>query len=363
MAPGNVTGDPLNPNRNLPAKPPRSRRGRTTPAPHGTIEGIDYRVVLFMHHSITTAYGIMLAALLTMAPALATSPPPGLRVTTPPPLQASPLSVLAKQLTTADQDRQWEFAAIALDVLLDVYTQELLTSAEEKASTSARRSKLARWQRATRGLIDQIELARLKLAEGGRFSLYVDPRHQILIIVEGQTVVVSGPRASAEDRISSPIIEQFCAYNDCSILHDISAQAVEAETELHGIWVLRQGKDPSYQIDIDIQCEFETLENGDRKAAVCQQLAGELHELATALRQAISQGLTIEWERLLHSPPGTTQPYILLNADGAYLELELDLLSKADGDNWGDMLEWLRDEAENRPGRPTIIRARQFLVD
>ena len=123
------------------------------------------------------------------------------------------------------------------------------------------------------------------------------------------------------------------------------------------------GKDPSYQIDIDIQCEFETLENGDRKAAVCQQLAGELHELATALRQAISQGLTIEWERLLHSPPGTTQPYIFLNADGAYLELEFDLLSKADEENWGDMLEWLRDEAENRPGHPTIIRAQQFLVD
>jgi hypothetical protein len=264
---------------------------------------------------------------------------------------------------SADQDLQWEFAAITLDVLLDVYTQELLTSAEEKASTSARRTKLARWQRATRGLIDQIEHARLQLAQGGHFGLYVDPRHQILIIVEGRTVVVSGPRTSAEDRISSPVLEQFCAYNDCSILYATPAQASGPGADLAGIWVLRQGKRPSYRISSGIHCEFDTLEYSDRKAAVCQQLAGELLKLAAALRQAASQSQAIDWEQLLNSPPGTTKPYIVLNGDGAHLALELDLLNKADRDNWRDMLKWLRYETEGRPNQPAILRAGQFLAE
>jgi hypothetical protein len=323
--------------------------------------GTIYRAVLFMRHLITLFHSIVLGAMFTLSPARAGPQPTGPRITTTPAVKASPLSVLAKYLTTADQDQQWEFAAITLDVLLDVYTRELLTSAGEKASTSARRTKLARRQRATRGLIDQIELARLKLAEGGNFSLYVDPRQQILIIVEGQTVVVSGPRASAEDRISGPVIEQFCAFNDCSILHDIPPQAEEAEADLEGIWVLRQGNDPSFRIGGGIHCEFDTLEHGDRKAAVCKRLAGELLRLAAALRQAASQNRAIDWRRLLNSPPGTTPPYIVLNADGAYLEIELDLLRKAEKDAWQDMLSWLRDEIEGRPVQPVIIRAGRFL--
>lgn len=321
-----------------------------------------YRADFFMRHLILLVQSILLGAAFILSPAWA-APPPGPRITTPPPVKASPLSALARQLTTADQDRQWEFAAITLDVLLDVYTAELQDSAAEKASTSTRRAKLARWQRATRGLIDQIELARLKLAEGGHFSLYVDPRQQILIIVEGQTVVVSGPRASAEDRISSPVIEQFCAYNDCSILHEIPPQAEEAEGDLEGIWVLRQGNDPSYRIGGGIHCEFDTLEHGDRKAAVCQRLAGELFKLAAALQQAASQSQTIDWELLLNSPPGTTKPYIVLNSDGAHLALELDLLRKAEKDDWRDMLTWLRDEIEGRPVQPVIIRAGRFLEE
>lgn len=322
-----------------------------------------YCADLFMRHLITLFHSILLGAVFTLSPAWAGPPPPGSRISTTPPVEASPLSVLARQLTTAEPDLQWEFAAITLDVLLDVYTRELLTSAEEKASTSVRRAKLARWQRATSGLIDQIELARLKLAQGGLLSIYVDPRHQILIIIEGQTVVVSGPHASAEDRVSSPVIEQFCAYNDCSILHDTPPQATAAGTDLEGIWVLRQGKRPSYQIGIDIQCEFDTLEYGDHKAAVCQRLAVELFQLAAALQQVASQGQAIDWEWLLNSPPGTTKPYIVLNSDGAYLELELDLLSKADKDGWRDVLEWLRSETEGRPGQSMIIRTEQFLAE
>jgi len=281
----------------------------------------------------------------------------------PVPVQPSPLSVLARQLTTADPDQQWEFAAITLDVLLDAYSRELSNSAGEKASTSARRAKLVRWQRATQGLINQIELARLHLAQGGRFNLYVDPRHQILIIVEGQTVVVSGPHASAEDQISSPILAQFCAYNDCSILHASTAHETKPQPGVQGVWILRQRTRPAFQIGDDLRCEFDTLENRVQKADVCTRLAGELQDLTTALGQAARQGHTIDWALVLRSPPASRYPYLVLNSEGAYIEPDLKLLFKAKRDDWQDAIEWSRHRIEGRPGRLAIIRAGQFLRD
>lgn len=315
-----------------------------------------------MRCPIKSCLSILLVAALMLTPAWAV-PPPGPRITTPTPTEPPALSVLARQLTTADLDRQWEFTAITLDVLLDVYSTELLTSAGEKASTSARRAKLARWQRATRGLINQMELARLKLAQGAQFSLYVDPRHQILIIVDGQAVVVSGPHASASDRVSAPILEQFCAYNDCSILRTTPAQETRPEPVHRGIWVLSQRTRPAYQVGDDLRCEFETLERRDRKADVCNRLADELRQLAAALQQAVGQGHAIDWQRLLKSPPGSRHPYLVLNSQGAYLEPQLDLLNKAGSDGWQDMLEWLRHKIEGRPAQLVIIHAGQFLQD
>jgi len=312
---------------------------------------------------IKPCHSILLAAALSFLPAWAAPPPPGPRITAPVSIQPPPLSILARQLTTADPDQQWEFAAITLDVLRDVYSRELLSSAGEKASTSARRAKLARWQRGTQGLINQIELARLSLAQGGRFNLYVDPRHQILIIVEGQTVVVSGPRASEDDQISSLVLEQFCAYNDCSILRTTVTKEKEPESGLPGVWILRQRTRPSYQIGDDLRCEFDTLENRTQKAVICNRLASELSQFAAALEQAARQGHTIDWQRILRLPPASRHPYLELNSEGAYLEPDLDLLLKADGDNWQDAVEWLRHKIEGRPARLAIIRAGQFLSD
>lgn len=305
----------------------------------------------------------LLAAVISFIPAWAAAPPPGPRITAPVPVQPPALSVLARQLTTADPDQQWEFAAITLDVLLDVYSRELSNSVGETASTAARRAKLARWQRATQGLINQIELARLSLAQGGRFSLYVDPRHQILIIVEGQTVVVSGPHASAEDQVSSPVLEQFCAYNDCSVLRNEVAQETKPEPGNRGVWILRQGTRPAYQVGDDLRCEFDTLENRVHKAGVCTRLATELRQFAAALEHAARQSHTIDWALVLKSPPASRHPYLVVNGEGAYIETDLKLLTKADRDAWQDAVEWSRRWFEGRSGRLAIIRAGQFLGD
>ena len=303
---------------------------------------------------------IVLFSLLATLSVPAAPPPGGTRIATKAESNPSPLAELAAQLVSARQDQQWEFAAIALDVLLETYERELEAASREKASTRARRAKLARWQRATRGLVAQLHSSRLKLAEGAAFSLYVDPRGQILIVVDGQTVVVSGPRGMNDDEIAASILDQYCAYNDCSILVSDPGPVEARRPEASGTWLLSQQMRPRYQLGDDLVCEFDSIENRRRKAQVCEQLAAELDQLARALQQTINQGHPIDWQHMMQSPPKKTRPYIVLNGKGDFLELPLKLLNRVEGDGWQDMLEWLRRGIDGTPRQLVILRADRF---
>jgi len=316
-----------------------------------------------MRRFIEPARLLLLTALLAATPVPAAAPADGARVTLKSADEPSRLALLARQLETADQDRQWEFAAIMLDVLLDAYESELRAAMHEHTSTPARTAKLSRWRRATRGLTAQLEAARLRLAEGATLSLYVDPRGQILLIIDGQAVVASGPRGMSDDAITATVLDQYCAYNDCSALHAESPSSGTTGPMITGTWVLRQEMRPSYELDHELACEFESLEDRERKAQLCVALATEMAQIEEALRQAIRQGFFVDWRMLLVSPPGATAPYIVLNRHGDHLRQELQLLNKVDGDEWQDVLEWIRHGLEDNQRNLLILRTDRFLPD
>jgi hypothetical protein len=317
-----------------------------------------------MHRQTIAVLGILLTTLLVGFAARAEPSSKGPRISMRAPAQIPKISELARHLISAGEDQQWEFAAITLDVLLDAYTRELQTSADDGASTPARRAKLARWQRATQGLISQLQGARTRLGQGAPFSLYVDLRHQVLIIVEGQAIVVSGPRSGAEKEISAPVVQHYCAFNDCSFLETEVAAEAEAKSAVAGNWALDQRMRPTYEIGDELRCEFDTLAGRNRKAQLCQQLSVELQRLVESLRQAISQGHTIDWERLSILPPNAgARSSVVVNEEGAYLQIELQLLSRAEKHEWQNMLDWLRRKIDGSAGQLVIYRTGHYLSD
>jgi hypothetical protein len=317
-----------------------------------------------MHRQTIAILGILLTTLFVGFSAWAAPPPSGPRISMRAPAQIPRISELARHLISAGEDQQWEFAAITLDVLLDAYTRELQTAADDSASTRERRAKLARWQRATQGLISQIQDARTRLGQGAPFSLYVDLRHQVLIIVEGQAIVVSGPRSGGEKEISAPVVQHYCALNDCSFLQTQGTAEKEAESEVAGNWALDQRMRPAYEIGDQLRCEFDTLADRNRKAQLCSQLGAELERLVEALRMAISQGHTIDWERLAISPPNTApRSSVIVNEEGAYLQIELQLLSRAERHDWQNMLDWLRQRLNGHVGQLVISETGHYLSD
>ena len=255
--------------------------------------------------------------------------------------QPPPLALLAGQVQRADPGVQWDFVNITLEVLFEAYRRELDDAARERLHSQSRRAKLARWQSATRDLVARLEASRLRLLDGARFSVLIDPQQQVLIVIDGQPIAVTAPRPESERQIGNRVIEQFCAYNDCRMLE--SQLAGQSATPASGLWVFNQYAPPAFEIDGVIRCEFADLTQRERKADICRSTADEVAEFAQALRIARDRGYRIDWEQLVQTPPSQTGAgEVVVNSDGAFVQLSTQMLSRIDGNDWQRLVEWLR---------------------
>lgn len=297
-----------------------------------------------------------------LASAIADTTRPLTRPTSKIALQPPRLALLARHLIQADISVQWDFASITLDVLLETYRRELLDAATDKASTQARRAKLARWQRATQSLIDQLDASRARLLEDAPFSLLVDPQQQVLIVIDGQPIAVTAPRAESERAIGQRVIEQFCAYNDCSILGAEDTGAGGSQPRPGSVWVLRQHALPAVEVDGILRCEFKDTSQRERKAQLCGRLAAELAGLADAIEQARIAGYRIDWEQIANGVPrGGGDVQLVVNDSGAYVPLSLPMLSQLDKQSWHDLVSSL-DPHTRKPDEPPVIRRLERLM-
>lgn len=329
-------------------------------APHALPSAAELRLTIPTMHRATLQLAVAICAAALLLPAASADDRRlGARIQAQPPR----LSLLAGHVGQLGEAASWDFASITLDELQRAYREELDDAARERPSTPERRAKLARWQRATAALAAQIHAARLRLLDGARFSLYVDPQHQVLIIVDGQPVAVSGPRPAADRLIEERVIAQFCAYNDCRPLH-AAAEAPPPRVDVAaGSWILGQNVPPTFEVYRVMRCEFEAIAERDRKAQACREAADEAVELATALQRAQRQGYRIDWNWLADRPPSPAAgDQLAVNSDGAYLELPGAMLARLAADDWRNLVSWLRGyQAENR--RITVLRQAGRLLD
>jgi hypothetical protein len=67
------------------------------------------------------------------------------------------------------------------------------------------------------------------------------------------------------------------------------------------------------------------------------------------MRQAQGRGYRIDWDWLAIRPPShTSTGQVVVNTDGAYLELPTDMLVRVSRSDWQGMVAWLRPDGDNR---------------
>jgi hypothetical protein len=342
---------------------PQSRTGRLPqhwPRTRGNIGPMHPIGQRFLSKGDTATRCLLWALLITAGPLLTGIAAGQSRLAERIHFQPPPIAVLARQVQHADSGVQWDFVNITLEVLFEAYRRELDDAANERLRSQTRRAKLARWQSATRDLIARLEASRLRLLDGARFSILVDPQQQVLIVIDGQPIAVTAPRPESERQIGNRVIEQFCSYNDCHMLE--SGLAGQSAMPASGLWVFDQYAPPAFEIDGMIRCEFADLTERERKAEICRSTADEVAEFAEALRIARDRGYRIEWEQLAQTPPSTTGAgEVVVNSDGAFVQLSMHLLSLLDREDWQRLVEWLRlPGARQRP--VLVLRSTRRLV-
>ena len=257
-------------------------------------------------------------------------------------LQPARLATVARQVSQADAAVQWDFANIALDVLLESYRQELHSAATERASTSGRRAKLASWRAGTRDLISRLESSHARLADGATLGIRVDAQDQVLIVIEGLPVAVSALRPDAEQSIDEQILGRFCGYNDCSVLAGGSPSDHHHPGVTAGTWYFAPNTPPTFESGQLFRCEFTDTGSRRQKSEACSRAANEALQLASRLEQAKQRGYRIDWDLLANSSPADLENgRIVVNRDGAYIEMPTLTLWKLVRADWQRLVAWL----------------------
>ncbi|MCP5438734.1 MAG: hypothetical protein H6960_11315 [Chromatiaceae bacterium] len=257
-------------------------------------------------------------------------------------LQPTRLATVARQVHQADAAVQWDFANIALDVLLESYRQELHSAATERASTSGRRAKLASWRAGTRDLISRLESSHARLADGATLGIQVDAQDQVLIVIEGLPIAVSALRPDTEQVIDEQILGRFCGYNDCSVLAGNSPSDHQYPQVTAGTWYFAPNTPPTFESGQLFRCEFTDTGGRRQKSEACSRAANEALQLAAGLEQAKEQGYRIDWDLLANgSPEDLANGRIVVNRDGAYIEMPTGTLWKLVRADWQRLVAWL----------------------
>ncbi|MEZ5589093.1 MAG: hypothetical protein R3E46_18670 [Sedimenticolaceae bacterium] len=264
-------------------------------------------------------------------------------------LQPTRLATVARQVHQADAAVQWDFANIALDVLLESYRQELHSAATERASTSGRRAKLASWRAGTRDLISRLESSHARLADGATLGIQVDAQDQVLIVIEGLPVAVSALRPDTEQVIDEQILGRFCGYNDCSVLAGNSPSDHQYPQVTAGTWYFAPNTPPTFESGQLFRCEFTDTGGRRQKSEACSRAANEALQLAAGLEQAKEQGYRIDWDLLANgSPADLANGRIVVNRDGAYIEMPTGTLWKLVRADWQRLVAWLSSTTDTR---------------
>ncbi|MCB1797924.1 MAG: hypothetical protein KDI67_03495 [Gammaproteobacteria bacterium] len=278
-------------------------------------------------------------------------------------LQPARLATVARQVSQADAAVQWDFANIALDLLLESYRQELHSAATERASTSGRRAKLASWRAGTRDLISRLESSHARLADGATLGIRVDAQDQVLIVIEGLPVAVSALRPDAEQSIDEQILGRFCGYNDCSVLAGGSPSDHHHPGVTAGTWYFAPNTPPTFESGQLFRCEFTDTGSRRQKSEACSRAANEALQLASRLEQAKQRGYRIDWDLLANSSPADLENgRIVVNRDGAYIEMPTPTLWKLVRADWQRLVAWLPSTTDAQR-TALVIRDATRLLD
>jgi len=270
--------------------------------------------------------------------------------------------LLVSHLKDAPLEARADFALVALSELIEAYSHEADRARAELRRTGGKRD-LSRWVRAVDALIRELQGLLDALGPDTPVQITGRDAHTVYLIVDGNPVLLSGPRASDRAMLEQRVLERFCSRNYCDDLFEnpLPQAAAPVTREPPPLWRFSDQGGPVCTSGSGLELQFRSASDLRRKREICTQVVAELNSPITALCDSISNGKPVEWKYLaIHPDSGTDLQRIVFNAGGDYLLLPLPSLSGAPQFFTASM-PWVAARVEDRRYNLVILNAEEKL--
>ena len=246
---------------------------------------------------------------------------------------ASPPDIheFAARLQTAPEPLRSEFALAALSELILAYQREA-----ERARAEVRRGAadqdLLRWCTAVQGLVADLKRLADSLSAETPVSISTLYADTVYLIVDGNPVLLTGPRTGENAALERRVLERFCGRNDCTDLvkEEQPAESARREPEAPPLWRFSDIGGPVCATGDGLEFQFQNASGLKEKREACTRIVAELNTLASALAREIASSTPVDWNRLaIRTAFGADVQHIVLNADGDYLLMSAPSLEQS----------------------------------
>lgn len=284
-----------------------------------------------------------------------------------PGVPAWPLNALATELERAPADVRADLAGIALDELAAAYAQEALQARGDQRHDAADRE-LQRWADAVDRLAAHLATLAASVTSLTTVSIGVSPEHSLYLVIDGEPVVVNGPRTDRQAALEQRILERFCSLHPCASLFAgnsrIASLPARAPVPANPHWRFSDAAGPVCSSGDGLDFAFRDSSNLLHKRSVCTRAINELNTLAVAIAHHTASGARIEWNALvIRSAAAAGAHEVQVNSDGSTLRLPLRLpLLAAAPRLLSEARPWLAGRIDGRQHRVVIENAEQLLA-
>jgi hypothetical protein len=277
------------------------------------------------------------------------------------------LTKLAGSLGQESEAARYEFAAIAMEVLIDDYRVALERAYEQTGKTPREQRKLYRWRAATNTFVEQLESSREQLEYGAPLEIDATATGQVILYVGAHPIVVESPDVSAKGGFAGRVVDRYCEMFACPALvtanrgQGHSGSGRGSHLADGGYWSFQWNRGPRYESDDGLIFEFSDSTDRASKQRAAEALVGELRLLARTLGDAVRSGNLVDWAYLeVRDGDDGLGQRVMLNPQGDFLRLSLPLLAKIRLLP-PELLTWLHGQVRGKQISAELLRAEELV--
>ena len=255
------------------------------------------------------------------------------------------LYALANDMKLRGGEDLADFVRIGLYEMAALYEEE----ARRSGASEAGKSLAYRWTDTTMTYANDLYRTADAITAATTIDIAHDDTDELMFIINGRPWLLSSPVLDKPLLLDERIIDRACREISC----DVETMALEEGANKRVIvidadWVIAMDKAPEYVTGNGLHFVFRDLDNRPAKQIACLKVIKEMELLADTLRDAVTRGVTIDWDQLaIQSLYGSYDYRVRLNQFGDTIYIKLPELHHVQ--DWVTQLwPWLRARMDDR---------------